>query len=99
MSIRRGNFEYIMAQKDHKRLHQMCDFQWLTPLSSCVRSILQILVAKMLALIICKMQKLIINLTHFMVYIGTVGSAKLLVYSLERRQSILTLRVIKPTPG
>ena len=33
MSIRKGNVEYIIAQKDHKRRHQKCSFHWSIPLS------------------------------------------------------------------
>ena len=32
MSIRTGNDEYIMTQKDHKCRYQKCDFHFSTPL-------------------------------------------------------------------
>ena len=36
MSIRTSNVEFIMAQKDHKRRYQKCDFHLSTPLQNLI---------------------------------------------------------------
>ena len=88
--VRTGNVEYIMTQKDQKCRYQKCDVYLSTTLEfSCLtrntirdaRNILQILVAKMHVLVICKRCKNQL-ITSYSLLLISLGGAKLIVHSI-----------------